>query len=205
MPQLILFNKPFNVLSQFTDNDNRRTLAEFIKIEGIYAAGRLDYDSEGLLLLTDHGPLQHQITDPKHKLAKTYWAQVEGEPSEDDIKLLEGGVKLKDGITAPAKAKIIPEPTIWDRTPPIRERKNINTTWISLTITEGKNRQVRRMTAAIGFPTLRLIRYSIGNWTIDNLEPGGFNETSVNMPKRLKKQDDLDTPRNSRRRGRKRR
>ena len=205
MPQLILFNKPFNVLSQFTDNDNRRTLAEFIKIEGIYAAGRLDYDSEGLLLLTDHGPLQHKITDPKHKLAKTYWAQVEGEPSEDDIKLLEGGVKLKDGITAPAKAKIIPEPTIWDRTPPIRERKNINTTWISLTITEGKNRQVRRMTAAIGFPTLRLIRYSIGNWTIDNLEPGSFNETSVNMPKRLKKQDDLDTPRNSRRRGRKRR
>jgi len=205
MPQLILFNKPFNVLSQFTDNDKRRTLAEFIKIEGIYAAGRLDYDSEGLLLLTDHGPLQHKITDPKHKLAKTYWAQVEGEPSESDIKLLEDGVKLKDGITAPAKAKIIPEPTIWDRTPPIRERKNINTTWISLTITEGKNRQVRRMTAAIGFPTLRLIRYSIGNWTIDNLEPGSFNETSVNMPKRLKKQDDLDTPRHGRRRGRKRR
>jgi len=186
MPQLILFNKPFNVLSQFTDNDNRRTLAEFIDIEDVYAAGRLDYDSEGLLLLTDHGALQHQITDPKHKLAKTYWAQVEGEPSESDVKLLEKGVNLKDGITAPAKAKIIPEPHIWNRTPPIRERKNINTTWISLTITEGRNRQVRRMTAAIGFPTLRLIRYSIGSWTIDNLEPGNFSEVSVNAPKETK-------------------
>jgi 23S rRNA pseudouridine2457 synthase len=205
MPRLILFNKPFNILSQFTDNDNRRTLADFIDIEGVYAAGRLDYDSEGLLLLTDHGALQHQITDPKHKLAKTYWAQVEGEPSENDVKLLENGVNLKDGKTAPAKAKIIPEPDVWDRTPPIRERKNINTTWISLTITEGKNRQVRRMTAAIGFPTLRLIRYSIGSWTIDNLEPGSFSETPVNMPKRLKKQNDLDTPRHSSRRNRKRR
>jgi len=186
MPQLILFNKPFNVLSQFTDNDNRRTLAEFIDIEDVYAAGRLDYDSEGLLLLTDHGALQHQITDPKHKLAKTYWAQVEGEPSESDVRLLEKGVNLKDGITAPAKAKIISEPHIWNRTPPIRERKNINTTWISLTITEGRNRQVRRMTAAIGFPTLRLIRYSIGSWTIDNLEPGSFSEVSVNAPKETK-------------------
>ena len=205
MPQLILFNKPFNVLSQFTDSDSRRTLAEFIDIKDVYAAGRLDYDSEGLLLLTDNGALQHQITDPRHKLAKTYWAQVEGEPSESDIKSLENGVNLKDGITAPAKAKIIPEPNIWGRTPPIRERKNINTTWISLTITEGRNRQVRRMTAAIGFPTLRLIRYSIGSWTIDNLESGNFSKTSVNAPKRLKKQNDLDTPRHNSRRGRKRR
>lgn len=186
MSRLILFNKPFNVLSQFTDNDNRITLANFIDIEGVYAAGRLDYDSEGLLLLTDNGSLQHQITDPKHKLAKTYWAQVEGEPNESDVKLLEQGVNLKDGITAQAKAKIIPEPNIWARSPPIRERKNITTTWISLTITEGKNRQVRRMTAAVGFPTLRLIRYSIGSWTIDNLEPGRFNEVPVNIPMQTK-------------------
>ena len=206
MSQIILFNKPFNVLSQFTDSDsNRRTLAEFIDIKSVYAAGRLDYDSEGLLLLTDDGALQHQITDPKHKLAKTYWAQVEGEPSESDIKLLENGVILKDGITAPAKAKVIPEPQIWDRTPPIRERKSINTTWISLTITEGRNRQVRRMTAAIGFPTLRLIRYSIGNWTIDDLKSGSFNSTTVSTPTRSKKQNDMDTPRHSSRRGRKRR
>ena len=206
MSQLILFNKPFNVLSQFTDSDNgRRTLAEFIDIKEVYAAGRLDYDSEGLLLLTDDGALQHQITDPKHKLAKTYWAQVEGEPSESDIRSLESGVQLKDGITAPAKAKIIPEPCIWDRTPPIRERKNISTTWISLTITEGKNRQVRRMTAAIGFPTLRLIRYSIGSWTIDNLKPGTVSTTTVHTPNRSKKQHDMDTPRHSSRRGRKRR
>ncbi len=205
MPQLILFNKPFNVLSQFTDSDNNRsTLAEFIDIKNVYAAGRLDYDSEGLLLLTDNGELQHQITDPKHKLAKTYWAQVEGEPSESDIKLLEVGVNLKDGLTAPAKAKIIPEPQIWDRTPPIRERKSIATTWIALTITEGRNRQVRRMTAAIGFPTLRLIRYSIGHWTIDDLQLGSFSNTTVNAPKRSRK-NDMDTPRHSSRRSRKKR
>ena len=206
MSQIILFNKPFNVLSQFTDSDNnRRTLSEFIDIKNVYAAGRLDYDSEGLLLLTDDGALQHQITDPKHKLPKTYWAQVEGEPSESDIKLLENGVILKDGITAPAKSKIIPEPHIWDRTPPIRERKNIDTTWISLTISEGRNRQVRRMTAAIGFPTLRLIRYSIGNWTINNLNSGSYSKITVNTPTRPKKQNDMDTPRHSSRRGRKRR
>lgn len=182
MALLILLNKPFNVLSQFTDDNGRTTLSAFIKTKNVYAAGRLDYDSEGLLLLTDHGTLQHKITDPKHKLPKTYWVQVEGTPDEADIKKLKSGVILKDGKTAPAKAKIIPEPDIWARVPPIRERKNDQTTWIALTISEGRNRQVRRMTAAIGFPTLRLIRYSIGDWTIDNLQPGDHTSTTINMP-----------------------
>ena len=182
MALLILLNKPFNVLSQFTDDNDRTTLASFIDTKGVYAAGRLDYDSEGLLLLTDSGTLQHKITDPKHKLPKTYWVQVEGIPDATDINRLKSGVTLKDGKTAPAKAKIIPEPDIWERKPPIRHRKNDQTTWISLTISEGRNRQVRRMTAAIGFPTLRLIRYSIGDWTIDNLKPGEHASTTINVP-----------------------
>ncbi|UZE97934.1 pseudouridine synthase [Alkalimarinus alittae] len=182
MALLILLNKPFNVLSQFTDDNNRTTLANYIDTKGVYAAGRLDYDSEGLLLLTDNGVLQHKITDPKHKLPKTYWVQVEGRPTEDDISTLKTGVLLKDGKTAPAKAKIIPAPNLWDRVPPIRERKNDITTWISLTITEGRNRQVRRMTAAIGFPTLRLVRYSIGSWSIDHLNSGEHTTTIINMP-----------------------
>ncbi|UZW76118.1 pseudouridine synthase [Alkalimarinus sediminis] len=182
MAHLILFNKPFNVLSQFTDDSGRSTLSDFIDIKGVYAAGRLDYDSEGLLLLTDNGTLQHKVTDPKHKLPKTYWVQVEGAPTTTDINKLKQGVDLKDGKTAPAKAKIIPEPDIWPRLPPIRERKNDLTTWISLTITEGRNRQVRRMTAAIGFPTLRLIRYSIGDWSIDHLPPGQHSSLTINVP-----------------------
>ncbi len=182
MALLILLNKPFNVLSQFTDDNNRTTLAPFIVTKGVYAAGRLDFDSEGLLLLTDNGALQHKITDPKHKLPKTYWVQVEGTPDSDDINKLRNGVALKDGKTTPAKAKVIPEPAIWPRVPPIRERKNDKTTWISLTITEGRNRQVRRMTAAVGHPTLRLIRYSIGDWTIDNLKPGEHYTTTINIP-----------------------
>lgn len=182
MAQLILLNKPFNVLSQFTDDSGRSTLSEFIDKKEVYAAGRLDYDSEGLLLLTDNGALQHRITDPKHKLPKTYWVQVEGSPDEGDINQLKRGIILKDGKTAPAKAAIISEPDVWARVPPIRERKNDQTTWISLTITEGRNRQVRRMTAAIGYPTLRLIRYSIGSWTIDNLQPGEYACTTVNVP-----------------------
>ncbi len=170
---ILLFNKPFNVLCQFTDDQNRATLADYIKQKNIYAAGRLDRDSEGLLILTDDGKLQHKITDPKNKMEKTYWAQVEGEVSKKAITQLQKGVILKDGSTKPAKAKIISEPeNLWNRNPPIRERKNIPTSWLQLSITEGRNRQVRRMTAEVGLPTLRLIRYSIGGWTIDGISNG---------------------------------
>jgi len=172
---IILFNKPYNVLCQFTDEQGRSTLADYIKQKNVYAAGRLDRDSEGLVLLTDDGKFQHRITEPKNKMQKTYWVQVEGVISDDAIRQLRKGVTLKDGITRPATANIIPQPeALWPRVPPIRERKNIPTSWIELGITEGRNRQVRRMTAAVGFPTLRLIRYSIGKWTIDNIKNGGF-------------------------------
>lgn len=175
---IILFNKPFDVLCQFTDEQGRKTLADYIKQKNVYAAGRLDRDSEGLLLLTDDGKLQHQITEPKNKMPKTYWSQVEGEITGDAIRQLQKGVTLKDGLTKPAKAKIIAQPeNLWPRDPPIRERKNIPTSWIELTITEGRNRQVRRMTAATGFPTLRLIRYSIGEWSIDNIDSGDYKLT----------------------------
>lgn len=169
---LILFNKPFNVLCQFTDSEGRKTLSHFIKTKNVYAAGRLDFDSEGLVVLTDDGKLQNKISEPENKLEKTYWVQVEGIPNEIDLDKLRKGIKLKDGITKPAKVKIINEPKVWERNPPIRERRNIRTFWIELKIAEGKNRQVRRMTAAIGHPTLRLVRYSVGNWNIDNLNPG---------------------------------
>jgi len=167
------FNKPFEVLTQFTDQENRQTLADFIDIPDIYPAGRLDRDSEGLLLLTDDGSLQNRISHPEHKLKKTYWAQVDGEITKEAIEKLCAGVSLKDGKTKPAQAKIIPEPDIlWPRNPPIRTRAAIPVSWIQLEISEGKNRQVRRMTAAVGFPTLRLIRYAIGSITLDGLKLG---------------------------------
>ena len=177
MPNLLLFNKPFNVLCQFTDEpeykNQRETLADYINQPGFYAAGRLDRDSEGLLLLTNDGKLQQQIANPKTKQPKTYLVQVEGEITQEAIKQLQQGVKLKDGLTRPAKARKVSEPKwLWERNPPVRERKNIPTTWIELTITEGKNRQVRRMTAAVGFPTLRLVRTQIGKWKLDNLALG---------------------------------
>ncbi len=177
MSQILLFNKPFNVLCQFTDEsehkDQRETLADYIQQPGFYAAGRLDRDSEGLLLLTNDGKLQQQISNPKNKQPKTYLAQVEGEISKQAIQQLQQGVKLKDGLTRPAKARKINEPRwLWARNPPIRERKNIPTSWLELTITEGKNRQVRRMTASVGFPTLRLVRIQIGKWKLNQLHPG---------------------------------
>ncbi len=170
---LIAFNKPFNVLCQFTDDADRRTLADFVTMKDVYPAGRLDYDSEGLLLLTDDGALQKRIADPRHKMKKTYLAQVERIPDDKALALLRRGVKLKDGMTAPAGARLAEEPDwLWTREPPIRSRKNIPTTWLELTITEGRNRQVRRMTAAVGHPTLRLVRVSIGAWSLDGLRPG---------------------------------
>ena len=172
---IILFNKPYDVLCQFTDDQDRATLADFIQHKNVYAAGRLDRDSEGLLLLTDDGTLQHKITDPKNKMQKTYWVQVEGKITADAIAQLTQGIMLKDGLTKPAKVSIInPPENLWPRIPPIRERKHIPTSWIELTIREGRNRQVRRMTAAAGFPTLRLIRYRIGSWTIDGVDNGRY-------------------------------
>ena len=173
---LVLFNKPFDVLSQFTDQDERETLADYIPIKNVYPAGRLDRDSEGLLLLTDHGKLQNLIASPAFKLPKTYWAQVEGDINEDAIDALKNGVELKDGVTAPAKAAIIDEPEVWPRNPPIRERKAIPTSWLELSITEGRNRQVRRMTAAVGYPTLRLIRVAIGPWNLGDLQPCHYHQ-----------------------------
>ncbi len=173
-PVLVLFNKPFDVLCQFTDNTTppRATLADFITLPDVYAAGRLDRDSEGLLLLTNCGQTQHRITDPKHKMAKTYWVQLEGDISEEALAKLCSGVPLNDGLTLPAIAKRLSSPEVWPRHPPIRQRANIPTSWISLTIYEGRNRQVRRMTAAAGFPTLRLIRVQIGEWSLADLAPG---------------------------------
>ncbi|MCK0172104.1 pseudouridine synthase [Aliiroseovarius sp. S1123] len=173
----ILFNKPFNVLSQFTDKGNdgsdRQTLSDYIDLPGVYAAGRLDRDSEGLLVLTDDGKLQAKLANPKHKLAKTYWVQVEGTPDETALQALRDGVDLKDGRTRPANARRIDEPAgLWMRNPPIRVRKSIPDCWIELKITEGKNRQVRRMTAAVGHPTLRLIRYGVGAYTLDGIGHG---------------------------------
>lgn len=170
---LILFNKPWGVLSQFTDEGSGHpTLAGFIDVPGVYPAGRLDRDSEGLLLLTDDGRLQARIAEPKHKMPKTYWAQVEGEPDDATLAALRTGVRLKDGLTRPALAERIDPPAIWPRDPPVRFRKSVPDCWIALTITEGRNRQARRMTAAVGHPTLRLVRWRVGDWTLDDVAPG---------------------------------
>ena len=176
---LILFNKPFNVLSQFkdrgTEGSERQTLSDYIDVPKVYPAGRLDRDSEGLLLLTDNGQLQAKISNPRYKTPKTYWAQVEGIPDDAALGALRKGVELKDGLTRPAKARRMEEPDdLWLRDPPVRYRKSVPDCWIELTITEGRNRQVRRMTAAVGHPTLRLIRYRIGNWSIDGLANGAW-------------------------------
>lgn len=179
MSVLIAFNKPFNVLCQFTDSAGRRTLADFVTVKAVYPAGRLDYDSEGLVLLTDEGKLQRRIADPRHRLKKIYLAQVENIPDDKALALLRGGVELRDGLTVPAGARLIEAPDwLWPREPPIRYRRDIPTAWLEITITEGRNRQVRRMTAAAGHPTLRLVRVAIGAWSLERLQPGEWEVRS---------------------------
>lgn len=185
MSKLVLFNKPYGVLSQFRkDGLQTVTLADYIGLAGVYPAGRLDKDSEGLLLLTDDGQLQHRIAHPRHKAEKVYWVQVEGLPDDQALRQLATGVELKDGLTRPAKVRIIEEPPLWPRQPPVRYRANIPTSWLELGIREGRNRQVRRMTAAVGYPTLRLVRYRIGDWTLEGIPPGEWKviEIADTMP-----------------------
>ncbi|GAA4010056.1 pseudouridine synthase [Sphingomonas humi] len=182
MGRLLLFNKPFGVLSQFTDRGSptvRATLSDFITIKGVYPAGRLDRDSEGLLLLTDDGRLQARIAEPRYKMPKSYLVQVEGDPQEEALERLRTGVALKDGMTLPATVESVDAPPLWPRDPPIRARKSIPDSWLKITIREGRNRQVRRMTAAVGLPTLRLVRWSVGEWTVGGIAPGQFEEIAV--------------------------
>jgi 23S rRNA pseudouridine2457 synthase len=176
LSRLLLFNKPFGVICQFTPEAGHASLKDFIRVPGVYPAGRLDTDSEGLVVLTDDGRLQAAIAEPRHKLAKAYWVQVEGEAAEAALQRLRRGVELKDGPTKPARARRIGEPALWPRDPPIRVRRAIPTSWIELEIAEGRNRQVRRMTAAVGLPTLRLVRYRIGDWNVAGLAPGEWRE-----------------------------
>lgn len=182
MPDLILLNKPYGVICQFSSHPTHPTLSSLIDRPGFYAAGRLDTDSEGLLLLTDHGGLNHRITDPRHKLPKTYWVQVEGVPDELQLQALREGVDLGDFMTQPAQVQRLAPPEIWARQPPIRVRKHIPDSWLALTIHEGKNRQVRRMTAKVGLPTLRLIRVQIGEWALGDLQPGEQRVLQVSLP-----------------------
>jgi len=182
MSRILLFNKPYGVLSQFTDARSpspRPTLSGFVTVPGVYPAGRLDRDSEGLLVLTDDGALQARIADPRHKLPKTYLVQVEGAPTDADLAPLRHGVTLNDGPTRPAQVQLIAPPALWERDPPVRFRKAVPDQWIEITIHEGRNRQVRRMTAHIGFPTLRLVRWRIGYWTLDGLAPGGWRDAAL--------------------------
>jgi len=184
MSQLILFNKPFRVMSQFSPSGDKITLAHYLDIPQVYPAGRLDYDSEGLLLLTNDGNLQHRISHPQHKLAKTYWVQVEGAPNVAAQQALRAGILLNDGPTLPAQVRQLPEPSLWNREPPIRVRQTIATHWLEIIISEGRNRQVRRMTAAVGLPTLRLVRMAIGPWQLADLLPGAWRQLEIETPTR---------------------
>ena len=174
MARILLFNKPWGVLTQFTDREGRPTLADYIPVPGVHPAGRLDRDSEGLVVLTDDGRLQARLSDPRHHASKTYWVEVEGIPSDAALALLRQGVDLRDGRTLPARVERIEPPELWPRDPPVRTRRQIPTCWLAITLTEGRNRQVRRMTAAVGHPTLRLVRYRVASWTIDGIPPGRF-------------------------------
>lgn len=178
-PRLIVLNKPYDVLTKFTDEQGRSTLKDFVPVADVYPAGRLDRNSEGLLLLTNNGQVQARIAEPRYKIAKTYWAQVEGAVTSEQVNQLRQGVTLKDGLTLPAEVHIMPEPELWDRHPPIRFRAHIPTTWLSITLTEGRNRQVRRMTAGVGLPTLRLVRVQIGDWTLEGMQPGQWRDVAV--------------------------
>lgn len=181
MARLILFNKPYGVLTRFTDAGGRPTLADYIDVPGVYPAGRLDRDSEGLVILTNDGDLQHRISDPAHKLAKTYWVQVEAEPDEAALDALRRGVVIQGRATLPARVRRMNPPPVWERDPPVRYRRNIPTSWIELGIREGRNRQIRRMTAAVGHPTLRLIRVAVGPWRLDGLRPGEWRATEITL------------------------